>query len=291
MQIPLWSERSRARDRHLASRQAADPRPYLTARGPAITKLRKPNTETPSSIRMIISHSRQFTFVHIHKAGGTSVEQALDPCLAWNDLILGGSSLGERIQVPYSARFGLHKHSAVSQIESVCGSRYTDEYYLFALVRHPLARVCSIYNFIATALNKWAELHNISLSEVGSRITPKAAKKTPALTWPTSRAFLTTGSFSEFIRHENVNSAPGFRSQVGMLTGAGGERPKGQIFRLEDYPHWASALGERLGVPFELPQANRSVLRLVVPESVSAEDRAFVERLFRADYEAFDYKP
>jgi hypothetical protein len=238
---------------------------------------------------MIISHSRRFTFVHIHKAGGTSVEQALDPYLAWNDLILGGSPLGERIQMPYAAKFGLNKHSPVADIEKTCGVRYTEEYYLFALVRHPLARVCSIYNFVATALNKWAEKQNISLSEVAGRITPKAARKTPALLWPTSRAFLTTNSFSEFIRHEKVKTAPGFRSQVSMLTGAGRQGPKGEILRLEDYPKWAGPLGEKLGVPFELPQANRSTLRLTGPENVSAEDRAFVEDLFGADYAAFGY--
>src|SRR5215469_2544795 len=58
---------------------------------------------------MIISHSRRFIFVHIHKAGGTSVEQALDPHLAWNDLILGGSQFGEKIQGAYQKRFGLNK--------------------------------------------------------------------------------------------------------------------------------------------------------------------------------------
>src|SRR5215469_11368082 len=109
---------------------------------------------------MIISHSRQFTFVHIHKAGGTSVERALDQHLAWNDLILGGSPLGEKIQAPYSARFGLNKHSTVSDIERVCGSRYIEEFYLFALVRHPVARLCSIYNFVATMLNNWAQRHD-----------------------------------------------------------------------------------------------------------------------------------
>ncbi len=210
---------------------------------------------------MIISHSRQFTFVHIHKAGGTSVEQALDPFLAWNDLILGGSPLGERMQVPYQARFGLNKHSAVSEIEKVCGSRYTEEYFLFALVRHPVARVCSIYNFVATMLNRWADRQKIPLSQITAHITPKAAKKTPALLWPASRAFLASESFSEFIRHEKVKFAPGFRPQLSMLTSIDGEGPKGTIFRLEDYPEWATILGERLGIAFELPQANRSELR------------------------------
>src|ERR1700733_3491931 len=127
---------------------------------------------------MIISHSKRFIFVHIHKAGGTSVEQALDPFLAWNDLILGGSPLGERMQAPYKKKFGLSKHSAVSEIETVCGPRYLEEYFVFSLVRHPLARVCSIYNFVATTVNNWAARHNIPSEDVRQRIPPQAAKKT-----------------------------------------------------------------------------------------------------------------
>ena len=239
---------------------------------------------------MIISHSRQFTFVHIHKAGGTSVERALDPFLAWNDLILGGSALGERMQAPFSAKFGLNKHSSVSDIERVCGSRYVEEYYLFAVVRHPLARVCSIYNFIATSLNKWALRQNISLSEVAAKITPKAAKKTPALNWGTSKAFLGSTNFSEFIRDNRVSAAPGFRTQVSVLSAGTGGPLKGEIFRLEDYPRWAEPLGARLGVEFKLPHANPSGLKLIEPAQIVADDRAFVESKFECDYQAFGYE-
>jgi hypothetical protein len=238
---------------------------------------------------MIISHSRQFTFVHIHKAGGTSVEQALDPYLAWNDLILGGSPLGERMQVPYAAKFGLNKHSSVSEIEKVCGSHYIEEYFLFALVRHPVARVCSIYNFVATMLNKWAERQDIPLSEVARNVTPKAAKKTPALKWTSSRIFLRTSSFSEFIRDEAVKTAPGFRAQVNMLSVTPDGEPKGEIFRLEDYPRWAEPLSKRLGLEFGLPHANQSGLKLADPLAVSKDDRAFIERIFENDYAAFGY--
>jgi hypothetical protein len=239
---------------------------------------------------MIISHSRQFTFVHIHKAGGTSVERALDPDLAWNDLILGGSSLGERIQAPYSKRFGLNKHSAVADIEAVCGNRYIEEYYLFALVRHPVARLCSIYNFVATTLNNWAVRQDIPLSGVAERITPQAEKKTPSLKWISSRVFLRTDSFSEFIRQEKLKTAPGFRSQVSTLCGADGNM-KGHTFRLEDYPAWEAPLGKHLGLKFELPHANRSGLRLVEADAVSTDDRVFIRENFRVDYDAFGYDP
>ncbi|HEY6579142.1 MAG TPA: sulfotransferase family 2 domain-containing protein [Rhizomicrobium sp.] len=238
---------------------------------------------------MIISHSRHFTFVHIHKAGGSSVERALDPHLAWNDLVLGGSRFGERIQPPYSEKFGLNKHSSVADIEKICGSRYVNEYYLFALVRHPVARVCSIYNFVATMLNNWARRQNITLPEVAAHITPKAAKKTPSLNWTSSRVFLRSGSFSEFIRDESLAAAPGFRTQAGLLSPAADRGPQGEFFRLEEYPQWADALGKRIGVEFNLPHVNRSELRLVDPDGVPADDRALIESKFHVDYAAFGY--
>jgi hypothetical protein len=239
---------------------------------------------------MIISHSRQFVFVHIHKAGGTSVEQALDPYLAWNDLILGGSPFGERIQSPFKKRFGLSKHSSVMEIETVCGPRYLEEYFVFSLVRHPLARVCSIYNFVATTVNNWAVRNKIPLEEVPHRITPQAAKTTPGLTWLSTRIFLKTSGFSEFIRHKDINQAPGFRPQVNTLSRTQDGQPVGTVFRLEDYPKWAGELREHLPVDLVLPHANRSGFRLVEAEAVSAEDRAFIQELFRTDYETFGYQ-
>jgi hypothetical protein len=139
---------------------------------------------------MIISHSRRFVFVHIHKAGGTSVEQALDPHLAWNDLILGGSPFGERIQAPFQKRFGLSKHSTIAEIEAVCGSRYLEEYFVFSVVREPLARLCSVYNFVATTVNNWAVRQNIPLEDAPRLITQQAANKMPGLSGESSHMTL-----------------------------------------------------------------------------------------------------
>jgi len=239
---------------------------------------------------MIISHSRRFIFVHIHKAGGTSIEQGLDPYLAWNDLILGGSPFGERIQAAYSKRFGLNKHSAVSEIEAICGTRYLDEYFAFALVRHPLARVCSIYNFVATTVHNWAVRNKIPPEEVRQRITPQAAKRTPGLAWLSTRIFLQTSDFSQFIRHKEIRRAPGFRTQAATLARTSGGRPFGTVFRLEDYPNWTAELSERLMLDFTLPHANKSGVRPVGPETVSSGDRTFIGELFQVDYETFDYQ-
>ena len=43
-------------------------------------------------IAMIVSHSRRFVFVHLHKTAGTSVKQALRPHLAAGDFMTPGGA-------------------------------------------------------------------------------------------------------------------------------------------------------------------------------------------------------
>ena len=47
---------------------------------------------------MIISHTHRAIFVHIPKTAGTSITALIEPALRWNDLVLGGTTFGERIQ-------------------------------------------------------------------------------------------------------------------------------------------------------------------------------------------------
>jgi hypothetical protein len=238
---------------------------------------------------MIICHSRKFVFIHIHKTGGTSVERALDPHLAWNDLILGGSPFGEKIQQPYAKKFGLSKHSTVADVERICGRAIVADYYIFSLVRDPLSRLCSVYNFVATTLHKWAKQQGVSLDEVGQHITPEAAKKKPGLKWASTKAFLEARDFSEFIRRPELTEAPGFRPQLSCLAGIEDGRLKADVFRLEDYPDWIPELNGRLGIKFTLPKENESRLKLVDDHAVGVEDRDYIESAFRQDYKAFGY--
>jgi hypothetical protein len=237
---------------------------------------------------MIICHSRRFVFVHIHKTGGTSLEKALDPHLAWNDLILGGSQFGEKIQQPYAKKFGLNKHSTVADIERICGKDLIDKYYVFALVRHPLSRICSMYNFVATTLNGWAQQQNIDFDDIRNHITPEHARKKPGLKWASTKAFLRSQTFSEFIRQEELSHAPGFRPQTSCLTGLDG-RVRAEPLRLEDFPAWLDPLRQRLGLDFDVARDNESHLRLIEESALSADDRAHLKALFRSDLEVFGY--
>ncbi|MEO1622227.1 MAG: hypothetical protein AAFU53_14500, partial [Cyanobacteria bacterium J06632_3] len=68
-----------------------------------------------------ISRDKQTIFVHLHKCGGTSIELALDSQMAWDDVLLGSSKYGERMQNLYQSRFGLYKHSSAGEIRAVVG--------------------------------------------------------------------------------------------------------------------------------------------------------------------------
>jgi hypothetical protein len=106
---------------------------------------------------MIISPSRNFIFIHLEKCGGTSVESALDPFLRWDDLILGSTEFGERLQALYNERYGrsndvLWKHSTAQDIYNFLTPEGWNEFAKIAVVRNPIDIVMSLYHFSETAI-------------------------------------------------------------------------------------------------------------------------------------------
>lgn len=101
---------------------------------------------------MIISKSKNFVYIHLEKCGGTSVEVALEPYLAWDDLILGSTEFGTAIQVAYIKRAQnnphqqalLFKHSTAQEIKDYLGDTY-NSMYKFATVREPVDLMYSLY--------------------------------------------------------------------------------------------------------------------------------------------------
>ena len=53
----------------------------------------------------------------------------------------------EEIQVPYSKRFLLAKHSSAKLVRNVIGKDMWDDYFKFAVVRNPFDRLVSAYHF------------------------------------------------------------------------------------------------------------------------------------------------
>lgn len=103
---------------------------------------------------MIVSKSRKFIFIHLEKCGGTSVENALSPYLAWDDMIMGSTQLGEKLQGFYFNYYGhehvkenmLWKHSTIKDIYRNLNDDVED-YKKIAVVREPVELIKSLYAF------------------------------------------------------------------------------------------------------------------------------------------------
>ncbi|MGG5820451.1 hypothetical protein [Falsiroseomonas sp. HW251] len=235
---------------------------------------------------MIISHCRRFVFIHIHKTGGTSMEVALDPHLAWNDLVLGSTPLGQAINDPYQRRFGLSKHGSLADIARVCGRGVLEDKYVFALVREPAARLCSLYNFVARMIARWSAQHGLELDAIRAQ-GEALSKDHPTLRWPASRAFIETTDFGGFLRHPRLHQDLAFRSQLSRITGVDGITV--DAIPIERAERHLPALAERLGVVVTLPHLNRTERQLVRAAELTEADRALIRDRFAEDYDAFGY--
>jgi len=218
------------------------------------------------------------------------MELALERFLSWNDLILGSSPFGEGLNNLYESRFGLHKHSSVADIERICGDEICRDYYVFALIRHPVDRLCSLYNFAGSVVHKWAAEQQISPKDVAGLIPPDSKASTPPLSWPSFQAFIATTSFSEFIHNERLAVDNAFRTQASRLRSLRDGAIRAQFFRLEDTDAWLPRVKKALMLDFDFAHTNESELKLVTPDAVSHEDRAHVESHFAEDYATLDYK-
>lgn len=231
---------------------------------------------------MFISNSRRFVFVHITKAAGTSITAALDKSCQWNDLALGGTTLGEAIQAPYRERFGIHKHSTASEIKAVVGEAVWDDYFTFSFVRNPYSRAVSLYTFIRR-----------SVRETGYRwyLPIRRGRNLDLWRWPATRAYLATRSFSEFIRHPELQPDPGMRSQADWLCDGDGRLMVDFVGKVENIDTDYATVAERAGLGIEsLTTHNRSG-RGSWREHVSDADYEYLYDVYRRDFELFGYDP
>jgi hypothetical protein len=236
---------------------------------------------------VIISNSLKFIYIHIHKAGGTSMEIGLGPHLKWNDLSLGGTVFGEKINEAYRERYRLNKHSSVSEVEIICGSEILDEYYVFSTVRHPVNRIYSLYNFVGGIVLEWASHNKLSKNTIKNDVKKYISRYGP-LGWPASRAFIVTDDFSSFIRHPDLLVESAFDTQVSRLRASDG-RIRGDVYKVEAQQNWLPHLREKLGFSFDFPHANESRFKLASSKDISHEDLDFIWKRFEEDFEEFSY--
>jgi hypothetical protein len=234
---------------------------------------------------MIYARSRRFVFIHLHKTGGTSFEQGYEPFARWDDLILGSTPHGEQASTYFQRRFGLYKHSGLDDIEKACGPEALEGFRILAFVRHPAARVASLYNFVGGIVLGWAEKHGMALPAIRDDWAALSAQH-GQLRWPASRAFIESDDFGGFIRNRHLHYDAAFQSQFAKTRG---RTRVAEALRIEDMG--GTDVLQRLVDPgFVLPHANRSQRILIRRADIERADAAYLANHFRDDMRAFGYE-
>ncbi len=96
----------------------------------------------------IINNTFGFAFVHVPKAAGTSVTNALSKYTSYCDLEIGGTAFGEKLQPLYRNRYGLYKHIPARELKAIVGSKDWAKFFTFSIVRNPADRLLSTFNFL-----------------------------------------------------------------------------------------------------------------------------------------------
>lgn len=232
-------------------------------------------------IFMIICTSRRFIFVHIHKCGGSSLEIGIEPFMKWNDILLGSTRLGEAINEEYRQKYGLHKHSPLSEIRDVIGNQLCNDMYAFALVRHPVGRIVSLYNFLATTVENIACCRTISI-ETLCRDVDLISKDVPELRWHSVRVYLDS-DFSSFIRNASLLEWDlAFRSQSDMLMTE--NKIAAEWFKLEDIEQNIHVIRAKTGLDFQMPHENKSARKAIRYKDIQSRDYDWLCSLYRQDF-------
>lgn len=239
---------------------------------------------------MIVSHSRKFVFVHIHKTAGESISTALVPYLSGRDLLLGTTLRGEFANAWYSRRHRLQKHSGVRRARAFVGEEAWGEYFKFSFVRDPFDRLRSLYFYFEKMLARRRETHprNALLWLPGTDFRDP-------LKWPGMEAFLETDDFSGFLRHPAFSPAiMGARPQSVLLTDENGTLDVDFVGKFEtlaaDFADLAARLGlEGASLGHRNASRNRTTTSARTPDPAEAADRALVAELYARDYALFGY--
>ena len=206
---------------------------------------------------MIISQSRRFVFVHVHKTAGEAVTLALLPYLGRGDLVLGTTICGKLRDIHHRRARGISKHSSALALRAYLGAEVWEGCFSFAFVRHPFDRIQSFYAYLGMMVDRrqGPGLRNLLYA------MPFFERGDP-LRWPAIQAYLATGGFSEFIRHPAFLADPGARSQHAMLADGDGRVLVDFVGRFERLAADFARVTARLGLPeVPLPKHNASSRR------------------------------
>ena len=235
---------------------------------------------------MFLSNSRKFIFIHITKAAGTSITYALEKSMDWNDLVIGSTPLGVELEKYYLKRFHLQKHSKAVEVRQVIGNDLWEDYFTFTFTRHPYTRVLSLYTFIENQVlgRGWKRyLRGLQFTKI---------HRDPIWTWPATRAYLETKTFSEFIRHPILAREPGMKPQVEWILDQNGRVLVDFIGKVETIQEDFQTVLERVGLKaISLEVYNKSRRDQKRKPQITEEDYHHLENIFQEDFTLLDYDP
>lgn len=197
---------------------------------------------------MIWSPRRRFCFIHIPKTGGTTLTAAYEPHMLFDDLVLGGTMLGEALQSRYRDRFRVHKHSGARAVVAAAGQEAFAAAFSFALLRHPVDRMASLYRWLRGMPVGTHPLH-----------APAQA--------------LDFAAFVPLAREH-------FPTQAAHVKAADGRIAVTRLYRFEDLtPAWMEVT-TRLGI--DAPPGHRNASR-AAPVAIAPTARAAIEAAYAED--------
>lgn len=245
---------------------------------------------------MLISNSHRFIYIHLHKCAGSSVEIALSATLAWDDILLGSTATGERMQKVYAELHPLYKHSTAAQVRNVIGAARWKDFHVFSTVRNPFSLAVSQYTYSLREVKRVTRKLVAAHREAGLPGTPKIPTTGWPWDYPGVRALRAAGpreaTFQEFIRSPHLRGWTGFESMRPQLCDEDGRLLVDEVIRMEELPQRWPGLCARLGVgPLALGRQNASTGESTDWRAFyrSEEDVRIVREAFADDFAFFGY--
>lgn len=208
---------------------------------------------------MLISDEKQFIFVHISKTAGTSIRRALQP-YALQPPQGKLHSLLRRFNLPRDYRqFKFGKHAFLREAEAKLPEKIYQDYLKFAVIRNPWDRLVSgFYSYRGLKSSRQDD-----------------------------KSYNEGISFEDYLERQYKRN----NLQVHRLKNAAGKIDLDAILRFEQLNDDVGALCNKIGVDFQLDQANRSFReKRDFRDYYTETSRKFVEKHWAEDIEAFSYR-
>tara|TARA_R100000900_G_scaffold105540_1_gene81887 strand:- start:990 stop:1583 length:594 start_codon:yes stop_codon:yes gene_type:complete len=196
----------------------------------------------------MIHYDKKLIFIHIPKCGGTSVENALfRPHEKTSDALF--TLKGHPDHDKYET--GGLQHLSASKVREVVGGKIYDEFYKFAVVRHPVKRLISQFNY-TYQFPYFVDMLNLKFKNFTFREYLDAIRNKYHVHWRPQHEFIYDGN----------------RLLVD------------KIYKMEDLKPLENDLD------ITLPHHNKSTKHIT---SISERDESIIKNIFEKDYELLEY--